>query len=119
MENNPLTRDDLLEILETIAHAQLKAVRAMRTNLASTVPSDKKNGMSNMQIVCAILRTAGCPLHIQDIILKASQSYGIKLQRESLVSALTKKVLDQNTFIRTAPNTFDLIQHSHSSKMVS
>jgi hypothetical protein len=26
-----------------------------------------------------------------------------------LVSALTKKVLDQNTFARTAPNTFDLL----------
>jgi hypothetical protein len=26
-----------------------------------------------------------------------------------LVSALTKKVLDQNTYGRTAPNTFDLL----------
>jgi hypothetical protein len=24
---------------------------------------------------------------------------------------LTKKVLDQNTFTRTAPNTFDLLKH--------
>ncbi len=31
------------------------------------------------------------------------------LRRESLVSALTKKVLDHHTFTRTAPNTFDLL----------
>jgi hypothetical protein len=31
------------------------------------------------------------------------------LSRDSLVSALTKKVLDQHTFCRTAPNTFDLL----------
>jgi hypothetical protein len=31
-----------------------------------------------------------------------------------LVSALTKKVLDQNTFCRTAPNTFDLLKRPAS-----
>jgi hypothetical protein len=45
----------------------------------------------------------------------ANQSYGVKLSRESLVSAITKKVLDQNTFCRTAPNTFDLINRSPKS----
>ena len=43
-------------------------------------------------------------------IQRAKQDYHRQLHRESLVSSLTKKVLDQNTFARTAPNTFDLLK---------
>jgi hypothetical protein len=49
------------------------------------------------------------PLHINEIILRAKKDCRRQLRRESLVSALTKKVLDQNTYCRTAPNTFDLL----------
>ena len=68
-----------------------------------------------MDVVCDVLAAAPGPLHIDEIIQKAKQSYGVKLSRESMVSALTKKVLDQNTFCRTAPNTFDLINRSAQS----
>jgi len=50
------------------------------------------------------------PLHIDEIIHRAQKDHHRQLHRESLVSALTKKVLDQNTFARTAPNTFDLLK---------
>jgi hypothetical protein len=40
----------------------------------------------------------------------ARSSTRAPLRRESLVSTLTKKVLDHNTFRRTAPNTFDLLK---------
>lgn len=63
-----------------------------------------------MDIVQDLLQAAPGPLHINDLLLQALQQYGVKLSRESLVSALTKKVLDQNTFVRTAPNTFDLLK---------
>jgi hypothetical protein len=56
-----------------------------------------------MDVVCDVLAAAPGPLHIDQI------------SRESLVSALTKKVLDQNTFCRTAPNTFDLINRPPKS----
>ena len=49
-------------------------------------------------------------LHITDIIERAKKDHHRPLRRESLVSALTKKVLDHNTFSRTAPNTFDLLK---------
>jgi len=68
-----------------------------------------------MDVVQDVLAAASGPLHINEIIQGASQSYGVKLSRESLVSAITKKVLDQNTFCRTAPNTFDLINRLSKS----
>ena len=45
---------------------------------------------------------------VNEILQKAAQRYGKKLGREFLVSALTKKVLDEHTFCRVARNTFDL-----------
>jgi hypothetical protein len=36
------------------------------------------------------------------------RKFGIKLERESLVSALSKKVLKEDRFVRTGKNTFAL-----------
>jgi hypothetical protein len=68
-----------------------------------------------MALVQAILSQADQPLPIEEIITRARKQYGRQLRRESLVSALTKKVLDQNTFRRTAPNTFDLLNRPSPS----
>ena len=105
----PLHREDLIEILEAATHAQLRALRLLRRpapqrSQASPPPQ------SSMALVQAILAQAGQPLHIEEIIARAQKQYERQLRRESLVSALTKKVLDQNTFRRTAPNTFDLLK---------
>ena len=63
-----------------------------------------------MDIVYDILLAAKGPLHITEILQRAKKDHHRPLRRESLVSALTKKVLDRQTFTRTAPNTFDLLQ---------
>jgi hypothetical protein len=110
MSNHPLSRAELLEILESVAQAQLQSLRALRRKAAPSAEPAPKKDKSNMEIVYDLLRVAPGPLHINEIIEKARQTYGLHLSRESLVSALTKKVLDQHTFRRTAPNTFDLIQ---------
>ena len=104
-----LTREELLSILEKTADGQLRAVRSLRRAAASPVRRTRQ-GKSNISIVEDILRAHGGPLHINDILQKAAQRYGKKLSRESLVSALTKKVLDEQTFCRVARNTFDLRQ---------
>ena len=104
-----LTRDDLLSILEKTVEGQLRAVRSMRRAAAPT-PRRAREGKSNITLVEDILITQGGPLHIDEILQKAAQRYHRKLSRESLVSALTKKVLDEQTFCRVAPNTFDLRQ---------
>jgi hypothetical protein len=111
---SPLQREDLLEILETTTHAQLRALRLLRRpapERSQTSPPPK----SSMALVQAILSQADQPLHIEEIIARAHKQYGRQLRRESLVSALTKKVLDQNTFRRTAPNTFDLLNRPSPS----
>jgi hypothetical protein len=111
---SPLQREDLIEILQATTHAQLRALRLLRRpaperSQASPPPQ------SSIALVQAILSQAGQPLHIQEIIARARKQYGRQLHRESLVSALTKKVLDQNTFRRTAPNTFDLLKRPSPS----
>jgi len=106
----PLTKNDLIEVLENSALAQLRALRALRRSeqRPPTPPGAKRK--SNMDILYDILLAAHGPLHIHDILQRAKKDFHRPLQRESLVSALTKKVLDQNTFGRTAPNTFDLLK---------
>ena len=107
---NPLTKNDLIEVLENSTLAQLRALRTLRRaeQRPAALPGPKRK--SNMDIVYDILLSAKGPIHIQEIIQRAQKDFHRPLRRESLVSALTKKVLDQNTFIRTAPNTFDLRQ---------
>ena len=106
----PLDKEDLLEVLENSALAQLRALRALRRSAhRNTAPPGLKR-KSNMDIVYYILLAAKGPLHITNILQRAKKDYHRPLRRESLVSALTKKVLDQNTFSRTAPNTFDLLK---------
>jgi hypothetical protein len=107
-KSTPLDREGLLEILESATHAQLRALRLLRRPAAK--PPAHPSDQSSIALVQAILVQAGQPLHIEEIIARALKQHGRKLSRESLVSALTKKVLDQNTFRRTAPNTFDLLQ---------
>jgi len=109
---NPLNKNDLIEVLENSALAQLRALRALRrAQQRPAAPAGPKQ-KSNMNIVYDILVAAKGPLHINEIIQRAKKDHRRQLRRESLVSALTKKVLDQNTFTRTAPNTFDLLHRS-------
>ena len=106
----PLDKEDLIEVLENTALAQLRALRALRrSEHRKTAPPGLKR-KSNMDIVYDILLAAKGPIHINDILQRAQKDFHRPMRRESLVSALTKKVLDQNTFARTAPNTFDLRQ---------
>ncbi len=106
----PLTKNDLIEVLESSALAQLRALRSLRRAALRPVAPPGAKRKSNMDIVYDLLLAAKGPLHITDIRQRAQKHYHRSLRRESLVSALTKKVLDQNTFTRTAPNTFDLLQ---------
>jgi len=106
---NPLNKDELIEVLENTALAQLRALRALsRAQHRKTAPSDPKR-KSNMDIVYDVILAAKGPLHIHEIIERAKKDHHRQLNRESIVSALTKKVLDKNVFTRTAPNTFDLL----------
>lgn len=64
--------------------------------------------MSNLKIVEDVLNSVGHPLHVSDIIERAEEYHKVKLNRDSIVSAILKKINAEQTFIRTAPNTFAL-----------
>lgn len=103
-----LTRNELIDVLEAMLEAQLRAVRSLR---AGGRPARRRadGRKSNIQIAIDILASAGQPLHVNEIILRARRDHGVELKRESIVSALTKKVLDGDTFRRPGRNLFALI----------
>lgn len=63
---------------------------------------------SQMSIITDILSSSAVPLHVAEIIRRANKRFGVTLDRESMVSALSKKVRKGVTFVRTGPNTFGL-----------
>jgi len=115
-ESTVASREDLLEIITAATEGQLRALRALRRRQhlpePSTVPSDKRR--SNIAIVEDILRSSPGPLHISEVLRLAKDRYQLDLSRESLVSAITKKVLDHHTFCRVGRNTFDLLDRPPS-----
>jgi len=98
--------DKYLEIKRELLQAQLKVVYRHQRK---TVPLGQKiKRTSNLTIVEDILQNSGQPLHISKIIQIAQKDYGVNLERDSIVSALIKKINAENIFVRVAPNTFAL-----------
>jgi hypothetical protein len=50
----------------------------------------------------------GKPLHVTEIIDRVEKVHGKRLERESIVSALVKKVQRGDRFVRTDKNEFAL-----------
>ena len=63
---------------------------------------------SKVGVVENVLRIAGRPLHVSEIIEIAIRDFEVQLERDSITSILTKKIKAGRKFIRTAPNTFAL-----------
>jgi DNA-directed RNA polymerase delta subunit len=55
-----------------------------------------------------ILKKARTPLHVSEIIDRIQTQFGVTIDRESLVSSLSKKVTRQDRFLRPEKNTFSL-----------
>jgi hypothetical protein len=98
------------ELQEELLKAQLGIIRGhlRKVDPARERKSPQAKSMSHMSIVADILKAAGTALHATEIIQRAHDQYDIDLDRESLVSAMTKKVKRGVLFERTAPNTFTL-----------
>ena len=102
-----------VKLQESLLAEQLKIVRRflkkgaeVKANEANGVSKNK--GMSKLNIVANILNVSPAPLHVTEIIKRAKSDYQIDIDRESIVSAISKKVRKGDTFIRIAPNTFGL-----------
>jgi predicted transcriptional regulator len=97
------------KLQESLLKSQLKIIRQFLREGDQPKRKTGKKGMSQMDITYDILAVAQKPLHITEIIAQANQNYNVTLNRDSVVSALTKKVKDRHTFKRVAPNTFALL----------
>ena len=95
-----------LSFYESLFSAQLRTVRQLKSPKPKKSKRKEDEGMSNMDMTIDILRRAQRPLHISQIIAQVKTKYGVTLDRESLVSALVKKVHRHQGLSRTAPNTF-------------
>jgi hypothetical protein len=105
-------RDDLIDILEAVSKAQLKTLRRLRRSpLQEVSPTGAKTrrSMSHIDMVYNILRSAGRPLHISDIMTLVAKQHGVTLDRESIVSAIAKRVARKDRFARTGPNMFTVL----------
>ena len=98
--------DNYLEIKRELLQAQLRVVYRYQRK---TVPHGQKlKRTSNLTIVEDILQNSDQPLHISKIIQIAQKDYNVNLERDSIVSALIKKINAGKMFLRVAPNTFAL-----------
>ena len=100
----------VLGVMESMLKAGLRAVRERLTSMGREEGERPgKERKSNTKTVADILREAGHPLHIDEIIRLAG-SRGVVLHRESIVSALSKKLLEGKVFRRTGRNEFSLLE---------
>lgn len=103
--------NDWANLQEELLKAQLSVIR---NHLRNTEPggyerkSSESKSISHISIITDVLAAEGTPLHVSEIIRLVNEQHGITLDRESVVSALTKKVKKGVMFIRTGPNTFGL-----------
>jgi hypothetical protein len=97
-----------LSFYESLLSAQLRTVRQIKSPRPKKVKRTEGRSMSNMYMAVDILRRAQRPLHISEVITQVKTKYGITLDRESLVSALVKKVHRRQGLSRPAPNTFEI-----------
>lgn len=105
--NNEM-REVLLEAFEASLEAQLRAVRRLRKPRLETSRPSRQQSMSQLDMAEDVLGRARSPLHISDILARIQSSFSVTVDRESLVSSLSKKVARGHRFLRTSKNTFAL-----------
>ena len=101
-------KDTVLSVFEASLEAQLRAVRRHRQGQTEEAQPRPKKGPSQVDITFDILKKARAPLHVSEIIDRIQTQFGVTVDRESLVSSLSKKVARQDRFLRPEKNTFAL-----------
>jgi len=105
---NDEVRDTVLSAFEVSLEAQLRAVRRLRQGQADEAKPRAKRGRSQVDMAFDILKKTHTPLHVSEIIDRIRTQFGVVVDRESLVSSLSKKVAREDRFLRPEKNTFSL-----------
>lgn len=102
--------ETILKTLEASLKAQLKAVSGLRNadgkEEGKEVGRPPHKGTSQTDLALEVLCAAGQPLHVNEIVEAVRRRHGRELVRDSLVSAITKKIARDEEFIKTDRNTF-------------
>ena len=101
-------RDIILTALEESLDAQLRAVRRLHKGEKPEGKRSRKSRLSQVDMAYDVLKKAGTPLHISDLLDRIQSSFGIRVDRDSLVSSLAKKISHGDRFVRIERNTFAL-----------
>lgn len=105
---NDETKDLILGVFEASLEAQLRAVRRLRQGEAGAAGPRRRKGLSQVDMAFDILKKARVPLHISELLERIQAQFRVTVDRESLVSSLTKKVARGDRFVRPEKNTFAL-----------
>jgi hypothetical protein len=97
-----------LQYEKAVTESKLKVIEQFQKG-GQTKPGKRT---SKIDIAYIVLNDAGKPLHVSEIVQLAKEGYDVQLDRDSIVSAILKKVKADQTFVRTAPNTFALKTYS-------
>jgi hypothetical protein len=101
-------KESILSIFEASLDAQLRAVRRLRQGDPAAARPAPKKGLSQVDMAYDVLKKARSPLHVSELLDRIHAAFGVAVDRESLVSSLTKKVARQDRFLRPDKNTFAL-----------
>ena len=102
---NDELKDLILETVEQSLDAQLRAVRRLRQGDAP--PRQRaRSRLSQVDMAYDILKKARAPLHVSELLARIEKAYAVAVDRESLVSSLSKKIARGDRFVHTAKNTF-------------
>ena len=101
--------ESYLKYQKEITEFKLKTINRFQKGIK---PESKRT--SKIDTVKNVLNIAGRPLHVTEIIQMAKRDFEVALDRDSIVSAILKKVKAGKSFVRTSPNTFTLKEH-HSN----
>lgn len=81
-------------------------MRRLRKTSGEPSPPRVKKRMSQVDMAYDILVKARKPLHISELLDRIERSFQVAVDRESLVSSITKKVMRGDRFVREEKNTF-------------
>lgn len=112
----------LLDVIEALLKAQLKAIKDIQRNGVSVIqtsteevtsaPRYKRNSHTTMAY--EVLLRVGKPLHILEIVRQIQDTFGVSISRDTLVSAMIKKAIQGKQFVKTGKNTFGILGRDES-----
>ena len=91
-------KDTILSTIEASLDAQLRAVRRLRKGETAEANPSRKSRLSQVDMAYDVLKKARTPLHVSDLLERIQSAFGVRVDRESLVSSLAKKIARGQAF---------------------